>query len=352
MDFSGRERKKLFCNMGGKKLVDASYFSGIDSAQDGRSVAQADLDHDGTPELLVAMRDAPMFHVWSRRAGEPRGHVLALKVSGDGKGSSTDAIGAQVTATCGDRKVTRLVTAGTGFAAQDSHTMTIGLGACEKVDSLAVRWPSKLEKTFANVKTDELYEVSEDKLHNVPAYFTRASGATKASANVPVAPRPAPARSTARASTTSATTDATTPGATFLEALSKSTAHDARGASRAWTSSHDVVYVDFWASWCEACKRNQPAIDALSRRYSDRMDFVGVSMEPEDVDSVIADHATRTAYPLTGGKPLIAAATPLVGDKPALPTTMIVSKKSGAILWQGAGVPTISDLESSLDRAK
>src|SRR4051812_2305997 len=141
MDFSGRERKKLFCNAGGKKLVDVSYFGGIDSAQDGRSVAIADLDHDGIPEMIVAMRDSPLFHVWKRGAAQTHGHVLALDVRGDGKGSSTDAIGAQVTASCGAQKMTRLVAAGTGFAAQDSHTLVIGTGSCEKVE-LVVRWPS------------------------------------------------------------------------------------------------------------------------------------------------------------------------------------------------------------------
>jgi len=325
MDFSGRERKKCFLNDHGKGMVDISYWAGIDSAQDGRAIAQADLDHDGSPELLVAMRDRPMFHVWRRRSAETRGHVLGLDVRST-QSPNTTAIGAQVTASCAGHKITRVVAAGSGFATEDAHTLTIGTGECEKLDTLVVRWPSKLEKTFQDVKTNELYTVDEDKLHNVGGFY-RARAATQASA--------APAAS---------------PGKGFADALARATAHDASGA-HSWSPSHDVVYVDLWASWCEACKRNQPVVDALSKRYAARMDFVGVSMDPADGESVVADHAKTTAYPLlasSDAKSLVGAAAPLVGEKPALPSTLLLERSTGKVLWKGTGVPSVSDVEAAL----
>jgi len=332
MDFSGHERKKLFCNQGGKKLVDVSYFSGIDSAQDGRTVAVADLDHDGIPELIVAMRDRPLFHVWSR-TGARTTRALVLRVSGDGRTSPAGALGAIVRAeACDGHSLTRVVAAGTGFGAQDSATLTIGAGTCEKLPSLTVRWPSGLEKTFKDVKTDELYEVNEQRLHNVPGYFqARRTGSA-------AAPTPVPAGG----------------GSVFLATLAATPVWDARG-TRSFPTGHDVVYVDFWASWCEACKRNQPAVDALSRRFADRVDFVGVSLEEHDGAKAVAEHAKSTAYPLAGSDSpaaVIAASRAIVGDHPALPHTALISRRTGTVLWQGAGVPTVSEVEATLSRAR
>ena len=48
--------------------------------------------------------------------------------------SAMDAIGAKVIASCDDAKRTRIVQVGTGFSTQNAHTLTIGVGTCEKVE--------------------------------------------------------------------------------------------------------------------------------------------------------------------------------------------------------------------------
>ncbi|MDQ4006178.1 MAG: TlpA family protein disulfide reductase [Actinomycetota bacterium] len=42
-----------------------------------------------------------------------------------------------------------------------------------------------------------------------------------------------------------------------------------------------VVVVNFWASWCGPCRKEQPGLQALSEEYADRVQFVGVNFRDD-----------------------------------------------------------------------
>ncbi|HEY7294689.1 MAG TPA: TlpA disulfide reductase family protein, partial [Dehalococcoidia bacterium] len=61
----------------------------------------------------------------------------------------------------------------------------------------------------------------------------------------------------------------------------------------------NVVLVNFWATWCEPCKRELPAIDAVQQRFGDR-GFKAVGVDYADQDDVVERFAAveRLGFPL------------------------------------------------------
>jgi hypothetical protein len=159
MDWSGRERDKLFLSENGSRFFDASYLGGVDSPLDGRAFAYSDLDHDGATDFILVNRNAPIIQIF--RNTMTQGDWVGLRLTGDGRHSNVDAVGARVTARCGTDSVTRYVGIGSGFGVQNTSTLTIGLGVCPSIDELSVRWPDGREQTFDHLKSGEYYRVSE-----------------------------------------------------------------------------------------------------------------------------------------------------------------------------------------------
>lgn len=334
MDFSGKEKDKLFLSAGGKKLVDVSYLGGVDSPQDGRTFAVADLDHDGAEELIVVYRNAPIFRIYERTGWDPGTRWIGLQIGG-GEGAPRDGTGVTVTAKCGGRSVMRTIQVGTGFATQNSRTLTIGVGDCEKVDELRVKWitPQGVrERVFEHKPTREMYALALDApLSHVPGYYS-----------LPVKPKIARTQSAS--------------GRDLLASMRGGVLHGPSGKLGAWRPKRNVVYVDLWASWCEACKRSQPALDGLANRFAGRMDFVGLTIDPEDDPAKVAAWAKGVservpvlAFETAAHARVIEAAAPIFGGKnPALPSALILDRASGEVLLRTVGVPTASELEALL----
>lgn len=170
MDWSGRERDKLFVSNLGLNFLDLSYLGGVDNAQDGRAFAYADFDHDGATDIVLINRNAPVLQIYRNTILQQ--DWISLHLIGDGRQTTPDAVGTVVTATCGERQIKRCLDLGTGFGVQNTNTLVIGLGDCEAADRVTVRWPGGKEQTFERVKTREFYRLKVmGKLELVPGYY-------------------------------------------------------------------------------------------------------------------------------------------------------------------------------------
>ena len=135
--YSGYERNKFYLNLSGQTFVDLSGVSGADDIADSRTWAALDYDNDGWTDIALVNANAPLLSLYRNRIGELKksNHIKILLVGGaDGNVpdqglSNKDGVGAVVEVMSGDRSIKRVRRIGDGYAAQNSSTMTVGIGS-------------------------------------------------------------------------------------------------------------------------------------------------------------------------------------------------------------------------------
>ena len=110
-----------------------------------------------------------------------------------------------------------------------------------------------------------------------------------------------------------------------------------------------VVVLDFWASWCSACRRTTPVLNDLHRELGDRgAKFYAINVESIGRQQVQAAHAAfGTEFPTLHDR------TGEVQRRYAvkmLPTVIVVDK-DGVVRWASTGVPSEIRLRSAISEA-
>jgi len=168
--YSGYERNKFYLNVSGETFADLSGVSGADDVADGRTWAALDYDRDGWTDIALVNANAPLLSLYRNRIGEMKksNHIKVLLIGGAGgkeptnEFSNRDGVGAIIEVISGDRLIKRVRNLGEGYAAQNSATMTIGIGSTDSVQSIRVRWPSgKITKSRSPVRAGSLVVMKE-----------------------------------------------------------------------------------------------------------------------------------------------------------------------------------------------
>jgi enediyne biosynthesis protein E4 len=126
----------------------------------GRGTAYADIDGDGDLDVVVTVNKAParLF----RNDGGSNNHWIRLELTGDGKMSNRDAIGAKIELKAGGNDCHRQLFPSKSYLSSVEHTLTFGLGQLDQADTVKITWPSGKVSTFENLKAGKVYRVDED----------------------------------------------------------------------------------------------------------------------------------------------------------------------------------------------
>src|SRR5262249_46520510 len=107
------------------RFVEISAVSGLDFRDDGRSFAVFDYDGDGDADLVIHSRTGPQLRLL-RNDLVHGNRSLALRLTGTR--GNRDAIGARIEVETESGLETRFLGCGSGFLAQHSKELVIGLG--------------------------------------------------------------------------------------------------------------------------------------------------------------------------------------------------------------------------------
>ena len=123
-----------------------------------RAAAFGDIDNDGGVDIVVVNRDHAPFLL--RNVAPNRGHWLTLRVL---EPNGRDSLGAQVTASIGPRRMTRIVRAAYSYLASNDPRVHIGLGAATTLADVNVRWPDGTSESFGDQPADRIVTLQRGK---------------------------------------------------------------------------------------------------------------------------------------------------------------------------------------------
>ena len=152
------EPPHVFRNLGGGKFVEAtqSLGSAFASPRVGRGAAYADIDNDGSLDVLMTTNGgrAYLFH----NEGVTN-HSLRIKLVGTK--SNRDGIGAVIRVVSGGDKQSKMVRSGSSYLSQSELVATFGLGQRTKADSIEIQWPSGQTDKLSNINAGQTATVQE-----------------------------------------------------------------------------------------------------------------------------------------------------------------------------------------------
>jgi thiol-disulfide isomerase/thioredoxin len=57
-----------------------------------------------------------------------------------------------------------------------------------------------------------------------------------------------------------------------------------------------VVYVDFWASWCDPCRKSFPWMSEMQERYKDKLKVIAINLDQERSEALKFLQQTRPEF--------------------------------------------------------
>jgi Flp pilus assembly protein TadD len=157
--WNGRE-PNVFHIRRGARYYDVSGISGLDFADDSRAFAATDFNGDGRLDIFLKSRLGPQIRAVENRSGIDN-NVLVIEL--EGTKSNRDAIGAWVIVEHENGKTAQALQAGSGYLAQHTKRLHIGLGKSKAAQRILIRWPNGQTDELTNLEANHLYRIQEGK---------------------------------------------------------------------------------------------------------------------------------------------------------------------------------------------
>lgn len=107
------------------------------------------------------------------------------------------------------------------------------------------------------------------------------------------------------------------------------------------------LFLNFWATWCPPCVEEMPAIEAMYRKYGDRLNFAAFSMDASASDAQAMISKRGLTVPVYTGDQNAVANDYWID---AIPRSILIAA-DGTIIADHAGGMTEAELESFLSKA-
>ncbi|MAF27392.1 MAG: FG-GAP-like repeat-containing protein [Gemmatimonadota bacterium] len=146
------ETNLLFRGEAGGRLVEVEPKGGTTKVliHTSRAAAFADVDGDGALDILVGNRDGPA-KLLLNRAGRGQSWISIRALEEHGR----DALGATVSLSAGERRITRDVRAAFSYCSASDPVVHVGLGHLDAATDVRVLWPDGREDAFGDLKAGQ-----------------------------------------------------------------------------------------------------------------------------------------------------------------------------------------------------
>ncbi|MGB0951815.1 MAG: ASPIC/UnbV domain-containing protein [Planctomycetota bacterium] len=352
--FSGKEINHLFMNKEGKDFAVHTAISGADHKGDSRSMALFDYDHDGYQDFILMGANRPLTQIYRNKMGDmtPEGErqmPVMFRFQGGNQSAqpsdtwgSRDGLGAKVRLTAGAMNILREYRCGEGLGAQNSSTLSIGIGANSVAENVQVLWPNGSITEIGEVRQGQVVTVFENpsESKNGLGFEVEVLEPLRTNAYTRNQSKPAP------------------------KALAQSPLLKRLGADQ--TEAKYRLFTT-WFTSCMACKRSAPVLASIKRNFpSSELEILGFNNNDGDSKKDMLRYAETYAPPF---KMLLDRTDAdieeykklqdlLIGtimhrgeeEKPSdLTPGYILADADGNILALNVGVPTYSELRKILD---
>lgn len=151
-----KDQNLAYRNLGGLAFENVSKSWGLDHVGMSYAATAADLDRDGDLELIVANLDEPVS-IYRNNSQTSNRVLVRLR----GTMSNKDGLGSTVRVETATGEQVRFLTLNRGYMASGEPIVHFGLGEDTEIKKLSVRWPSGHLQTFENLKSNQLYTITE-----------------------------------------------------------------------------------------------------------------------------------------------------------------------------------------------